>query len=405
MAGTIVLLMTLFIASVILGRVVLQRTEQQTQTDAVAMAAISIAMNEGLERACQHGGHEALRYLAAHNNGNNPIQVNCRTIQQQNGEGGFLRRYDVEITGGLQSGGLPGFPNGDVRTRASSLVNENEFGEQGDFRFPKLVLVLDYSGSMAAGFGGSSRIEALRRAVVDLLDLRLRVEYGLVMFNSGVITEVGIDGDPVQNDIRQAIRRAAGGGTNYVHPMDAARRMLTRTQNSGYHILFISDGYPNEGPGPGLGAARRAWDEDVTIFTLFIGDDSRDAQRILANMSGKPNNPGDPDYAFKANNQNELRETFRNIIAEVLCTVGPLTPQPPASLRPNQVHALLRTPFGDEDRLLFTPNLAGADADGIAAYQYLRDDNRIRLNQTACNRVLDNGERLVVRYGIPKLVQ
>jgi hypothetical protein len=246
--------------------------------------------------------------------------------------------------------------------------------------------------------GGRTRIQALRAAVTALLDAHLRVEYGLVMFNNAVIRSLPIDFDAQQQDIRDAIGRPEGGGTNYENPMRAAINLLQARPNHGYYILFISDGEPNEGPGPGVALSDSARAQDITVFTLGVGADSNFG--TLRRMAGPPGHPGDANYAYHAGNDAQLQQTFRQIVSSILCTVGPLQPAPGAG---DTVYAFLHEAGGGERPLPVSNDLDhDHNRDG---FQYVRADNKIRLTERTCDDVIDRGGSIVTRFGSPRLIQ
>lgn len=397
MAGIYMVVLMMFLwGTIIIGQMALRKDEHQAQADAWAIGAAAVAMREGVDAVCNHNGLQRL----VEGNSTARTQWNCPApefIEQPDGSQQVVyrptMRSEMESTFFGEQMRLP------LATQAASTFTQVEF-DTVDQRFPKLVLVLDYSGSMEQNFGNGSRIQAQRRAVVDLLDMRLRVEYGLVMFSSDVIRTVAIDRDERQQDIRNAIRRDPGGSTNYSAPIRSATNLLTAQENTGYFILFMTDGYPNAGGGPagGIEAADRARAQDVTVFTLNVGgiDAARD---LLIRMAGPPGHPNARNHAFEANNAEELRRTFRRIVSSIICTIGPLAPVPAAD---DEVFVFLRD-NGRERPLRVTPDLdANADRYGFV---YSREENKVRLTQRTCDEVIDNGADIVTRFGSPRLVQ
>ncbi len=389
-AEWIIILVMLLVAGYAIARLAVQRDEHQAQADAYAVGAAQVAMRDGIDAVCNHPG---LRQLVAANSQTRAV-VDCpRPIERVMPDGSKVITYQSNVRGTMETGFFGEDMAWNLRTTASSSFQQIEFDE-AERRYPKFVLVLDYSGSM-----GGEKIRALRSAVTGLLDAQLRVEYGLVMFNSDVIRTIGVDFDNRQEDIRNAIRRNEGGGTNFVSPMRAAIDLLTREENTGYYILFISDGQPNEGRQPGIDQSDRARARDITVFTLAIGGDADGA--TLQRMAGPPGAPGDRRYYYPARDANDLQRTFREIVASILCTVGPLRPQPAAN---QEVHAFLRPRGGGGEQRLPVTNDLDRDA-GRLGYQYVRAENKIRLTERTCDQVIDNGAEVVARFGSPKLVQ
>ncbi len=401
-----ILLMLFLFASVFLGMNITQREEQQASADALAIAATTIAAREGVDAVCNHPAMQALvrsnmaKYDQWDGNAACP-----QVIRQDLGDGRYRLGFEAEVSG------RPGSPFGQqfedqdailLRQGGTAEIDENQFNEIEERR-PKLVLVLDYSGSMGAGFGNGTRMDSLRSAVSGLISQRLRAEYGLVMFNSGVVNAINIDADDQQRDILDAINsRGPGGGTEYGGPIARAADMLVRTENTGWYILFVTDGQPNNGAGPSLRAADQAKDRDIGIFTLFIGSGGG-PRNLLIDMSGTRDDPGGPGndrYFFQAGNDAQLQQTFRQIVSSILCSIGPLNPVPDPDFGELNVFMVERD--GDEVPLTRTPNL-GDNANALA-YNYIRDENKIRLTQRVCDEVLDNGATITARFGSPLLV-
>lgn len=397
-------LMMFMLAAVILGLNIAQREEQQASADAMALAATTIAMRDGVDAVCNHPAMQALvrgnmaRFDEWDGNAACP-----QVVRRDLGDGHFRLGFASNVSGRTRNPFGRTFEdegNEQYRQDATAEIEENQFTEIEERR-PKLVLVLDYSGSMSLDFGGGrSRMDALRDAIVGLIAQRLRVEYGLVMFTTGVVNRVPIDADDRQIDILDAIHdRGPGGGTKYGDAIGLATSMLTNTEDTGWYILHVTDGYPNDGAGPSLRAADAARARDVGIFTLNVGGGN--AQRdLLIQMAGTRDDRGNPDYYFAAGNDAQLQATFRQIVSSILCSIGPLNPVP--DLDRGELNVFMVERDGDELPLTRTPNL-GDNANALA-YNYIRDENKIRLTQRVCDEVLDNGASITARYGSPVLV-
>lgn len=271
---------------------------------------------------------------------------------------------------------------------------------------PKLVLVLDYSGSMDSGFGGRSRIQALKESINVLLDRDYHIDYGAVLFSSGIITTVPIGRNSVAA-VRNAVNgHNAGGMTNYQAALDTARGLFMNQPNQGYYVLFATDGQPTAGNGDGHHQADLLWDLDVTIYTLNIG--AQDAfQDLLEDLSGTPAVRHDPNYSIPVQNAAAMRATFDNILAGVLCVSDLDVPreqfespdrifvaieeggrETPCPMLPyNQFVTPAQHPF-DFDRAPYATYEANQGQNG-----------RIRLNINACEHILNgNGAQMLLRY-------
>jgi hypothetical protein len=138
----------------------------------------------------------------------------------------------------------------------------------------------------------------------------------------------------------------------------------------------------------------------ITTFTLNIGGVAVAAD-TLKDMSGNQANPGNEDYYFEARNGQQLLETFDAIIANLLCSVGPLAG--PLD-RPELLRAFLRDPAGVETPMANRPNLADEAVARSMAYNYDPVERKVRLSKAACDEVTDNGQQVILRYGQTNLV-
>lgn len=382
-----------------------QRDEAQNQADAISIAAMEIARTQGVDAVCRH---PVIQEMMRQNGNQAGRMDDCgRFVEVANGDGTTSLRFVVGTSTVMDTGNEPllremmGGERFTLRSRATAGVTQEAF-DDAERRLPKFVMVLDYSGSMGVDFGGRSRLSALVRAVNGMLDLGLRIEYGVVMFSSNVLDRVNV-GPGNENRIRNVISsRGPGGSTNYQAGLDAARDMLVRADNTGYYVLFISDGAPTAGGDP-LNAADRVRASDITIFTMNIGGGRQQAD-LLKDMGGTmdPAEYGNPDYYFSAVNEREMLDTFQAIVANILCAVGPLQGD---DLRPEDVHALLRDAAGQEIPLVRAPNLAAPGVRNTLAYNFDPAERKVRLTEAACDRVIDDGADIIVRYGQLNLVQ
>lgn len=237
--GTIGLGLALWLlASVLLGLRIVQRDEQQAAADAIAVAATTIALREGSAAVCDHPAMQRLleNNIIKHEEweGEAPCPEMERIAEGEDGAGRL--RYRSSVRGRVSNPyerTFDEYGGDDVEHHGTAQIREQEF-EEVEERRPKLMLVLDYSGSMSIEFGGGSRTDSLRRAVTQLLDQELRVEYGLVMFTDRIVNTIPIDDDPRQRDIVNAINdRGPGGGTKYGGPIGRATNMLRATEDTG----------------------------------------------------------------------------------------------------------------------------------------------------------------------------
>jgi Mg-chelatase subunit ChlD len=260
-----VALAILAIFTLYVGRWLNQQEESGNQADALSLAAMEIARNEGISNIRQLCAHPAMQRLLHDLNGNRTAQFrgDCgRFVEIRNPDGTITLHFQVNTQSELEVGPLAErYVRGQVfplQATAKAAITQENFDEAERRRY-KLVLVLDFSGSMNEPFSGSSRISALRQAVNGLLDRNFEIDYGMVSFSSNVITSVAIGPNSTQR-IRDEIRRGAGGGTNYGDALNATQGLFNAVDDFGENVLFISDGAPNPGTPDPLPIVMRMWD-------------------------------------------------------------------------------------------------------------------------------------------------
>ncbi len=416
MAELALVLFFMMVASIRLGSMALQKEEHQNQADAISLAANLIAMREGVDEVCNHPALTAL----ANGNRRSRISERVTTCPQprrvEMPDGTTRLTYPIAASDEVNhsfSNVMP-LDNEQMRLQSTGSASLSEFNtDTVELRLPKLVLVLDYSGSMRADFSRTTRIKSLRKAVHSLLDLDLRAEYGAVLFSTDVKATVAISPDSSDEIGRVVDRNQHGGLTNYGAAISSATSMLTQTEDTGWYILFVTDGLPEDNDGYGHGcpaeqrgrsAATAAKNNGIGIFSLFIGADEY-AINLLKDMSGTRSQSGNDGYVFSVTSDSELQNRFRAIIASILCTIGPLTPEPPPNTTTDDIYVYLNTADGQEIKMesLLQSQLSGA-ADRYA-FSYAADENKVRLTQSACDEVLEHGAHLSVRYGPLQLAQ
>ena len=410
-----VALLVLVLGGVIVGMVAVTKFERQAQADALATTAARIAFEEGLDEVCDHPALGAVVIGNSQTAANTPCPFNQLVVKP---DGRTVRRFVSDVDSRYQSPFRIVPVDTDVVATAQADIPET-VSDDLELSYPKLVLVLDYSGSMGLDYGGGqTRIQVLRQAVEALISARYRIQYGLVTFNESVRQVVDIEEElrvadellPAEEDILNVIGDGVGGFTNYASPLRQASNMLQRVDPTGYYVLFITDGVHNRGGDPEAAAAdvrEGLTDEDtddVGIFTLFIGDNP-DVERYLEGLGGTANNPGDPAYSFSAADPDELLNVFDAIIGSIVCRFGPLGADP--GMTSNDMKVWTRAGNGVETEVLFT-NFEGnrpADFEDSPYFEYLPGEDKIRMNQAACDRVIEADEELVLRFGRVSLVQ
>lgn len=179
---------------------------------------------------------------------------------------------------------------------------------------PKLVLVLDTSGSMSAEMaeGDTSRAEALRAGVEVLLRNDDAVDFGLVLFDHRIRQVV-----PIARNNRGAImaalgRASPGAGTCY-DALGTADELLRGEPDTGRYVLFATDGAANPGCSDGRREAAALRAAGATIFTVSLGAGGPflDHIRSLAGHTGLKTPAA---YTFEPKTGFELRQIFASVI-------------------------------------------------------------------------------------------
>ncbi len=387
----IMVIAMVFSASFLIGRTIVRRNELQTAADAMARASAITAQLEGSGEA--RNVNELLPLVARNVQGTLSRAPSLVVASNPAGtELGVSVRLDSKVfspastmTGDLSN--LDTFATSNVAVRQSVLNSVTR-------NIPKMVLVLDYSGSMGSGFGGGhSRIEALRASVRALLNLGLEVHWGLVIFGNGIHDTVGIS-DHSEGAIRSALGQSADGScTATGDGLREAGRMLRATGRKGRYILLVSDGYPNCGSDWTSQADALRTNDDVSIYTLEIKSAGSGLEAVMKRLAGPKGDPdgNDADYFYSAANEATLVNTFQTVVANILCQAGPLEPRPTVG------------PGGSVHLYAFLRDRAtGAETRIPVSYEPASGMVKIT-NPVHCDAILDRTHELVLRYDRPVL--
>lgn len=396
MVAGIVLVAVLAMGAISIGRITATRSDAQSAADSAALAAAQMIRDRGLPfTASARAAAESL----AQRNSQLPIAFQWNITQSPTAVNVQVRTAIVlNLPTLVFSGGST-----TVEARSSASVAQTRF-DDAERRLPKLVMALDYSGSMTLPFsgGGSRAIDVLENSVAALLATDLMIDYGAAFYSSSVFRTVGIsDGAP--NQIVNIMNSYdAGGATNTAAAINSSRTLVTPGENTGRYILLVSDGEPccaSNSFSAARNAANAAWNNDVTIFTLEIRRSGSSAalSQFMTDVAGSPSSRRDPNYHFVATSAADLVTKFQDIVASIVCKVGPLSPAP---ADPSLVRVYLSS-GGAERSVPVSGNLA-ADKD-LERFQYETSDRTIRLTERACDAVIDNGDQIVVRFDKPGL--
>ncbi len=372
--------------------------ELQTAADSVAMSAALVLQNNGLDTAQKLDTHgPALR-------GNTRMNPQTSLVFQQDLDNGYTNisvalntKVDPAMGAIQYVGPLP------IQARAVARVREHHLDDVTEI-IPRMVLVLDFSGSMSTrdGGGGLNRLQVLRDAVFMMMNMGLNIEYGMVQYSSDVSGTVGIS-PASENAIKQAmISLGAGGSTNTGAGLIRGGQLYAGTEDEGRHILLVTDGYPCCDSNSDIMAInaglnlRQNSDISIYVLDIFAHTGFHSSRRIAG---PKNSNHPDPSYYFQARNSAELMHRLRSVITSMICSAGPLDPAPqtesvplvipPRASATHRVFAFIRSPSGQEwpAEAVYEPStrmLKLTDAD-------------------SCDRILDQNHILVVRYDMPTL--
>ncbi|MCL2709659.1 MAG: VWA domain-containing protein [Planctomycetaceae bacterium] len=185
--------------------------------------------------------------------------------------GGFI------MLGGAQSFGLGGYyktPIEDVLPVRSDFEKERETPSLA------ICLVIDRSGSM-----GGQPIEMAKdaaKSAVELLSPRDFVAVVAFDHESYVVT-------PMQSAASTGIIKSAistieaGGGTEFMKPLADAHDQLRRVAAKLKHVIFLTDGYPNE-RGDFESIIRQMVNDQITFSTVGVGGADYDLLKTLAEV-------------------------------------------------------------------------------------------------------------------------
>src|SRR5919201_5815347 len=185
-----------------------------------------------------------------------------------------------------------------------------------------ISLVIDTSGSMSeAGFGGSTKIDAVKRVVNDFLGGLKNDRVGIVIF-SGEAIVLGpptLDYVASQKLVAPIDTGTLAGGTAIGTGLATGINMLRDSSARSKVVILLTDGENNSGDITPLDAANMAKLLDVRVYTIgavtasagadkdVTADDTVDAQvmRKIAEDTG--------GHYYSVSDENSLAEVYREI--------------------------------------------------------------------------------------------
>ena len=218
----------------------------------------------------------------------------------------------------------------DARPRPAAgecITEEADAGPADPADPPKLVLALDYSGSMTADFDGvQTRAEVVQATLLGLLDLGLPIQWGLVIYSSGVRETVAVASDN-ELALEEAMGRRGPGGATRTHlALESAGALLRATGPERRHLLLVSDGYPNGGD-PVPVSDRLRLQDNVSILALEVRSVGAldGLQAVMTRMAGAGGDPDgdDPRFYASAGDPGALQAALDEVTNAVLCGPRP----------------------------------------------------------------------------------
>jgi Ca-activated chloride channel family protein len=183
------------------------------------------------------------------------------------------------------------------------------------------VLVLDTSGSMAErGFGGSTKIEAVKRVVNDFLGGLKNDRVGIVVFSGEafVLGPPTLDYAASQKLVAPIETGTLAGGTAIGTGLATGINVLRDSKAKSKVVILLTDGENNSGDITPLDAANMAKLLDVRVYTIGaisltatavkdVSSDTVDEQlmRKIAEDTG--------GHYYRVSDENSLAEVYREI--------------------------------------------------------------------------------------------
>jgi hypothetical protein len=432
-AGVCVVVGVLGIGGAFIGRMVTTRNEAQNAADSAALAASTIIRQLGFPfDDAKRGKAEEI----ARQNSRLPVTFAWGVQESEDHD-----RVSFAVTASIAMD-APRFlyANGTkvVSARAVGGLGQQRL-TQANRKFPRFILVLDFSGSMVYDLNGGlshpNSIDILKSSVNGMLDLHAKIKYGLVIFSTTVMKVIPLDpgtssGEPTpgyDDQIRQAVNSTQlGNMTSTWLGLDRARAMHDAVPgNEARHVLLVSDGQPHvngnvpQGISKSQASAQGLWADQVTIWTLQIQNlpsnqtaAIQQLEAFMRSISGPPDAHPDGTYYRQGHSGTELADQFKKIAALIACEMGPLEPAPPD---PNNVNIFLSAGLGDEEALddarkqgaTTVSNLSDPDlpyANGRFFF-YKAETGMLYVTESVCKDIIDGGRGVVIRFQPPKLYE
>jgi hypothetical protein len=443
MAGAMLTLAVIGIVALTLMRIVLAKQETQRVADSACLAAATIIKTQGLP--LQDKEDEARNVAYANHPGMHfDILFPEPTVTRDQVALTCQAATTVQVPALIWAGG-----QFQVTASASASVAQTTL-DDATKKYPRLVLVLDYSGSMLSPLWkqrsdphAPSSVDILMQEVDKLLAKNYNIKLGLVIFASEVLDSVAIalnNTQKVSSEVHKPLDCPAGddgGGcsTNSSSALNKAHKLFGPWDyDEERYVLFISDGAPNLGggiPQAEKEAQGLFQDAHANIITLQLinYDPNADStlQTFMQTISGSPDHNPDPCYYFNADSQDSLNAVLQAIGNAIACPLKLDQALPPNTA----VHVFLSNGGGEEalGDASQIPLCSGApscgqtvgskfatlpgdlaDETNCTYYQgdyflYYAPKQSIYVTPNVCDRILNDHSTMIVRTARPVLTQ
>lgn len=228
-----------------------------------------------------------------------------------------------------------------------------------------LMLAVDLSGSMETtdmtdpDGGRISRLETVKQVLDDFIDRREADRIGIVVFGTQafVQTPFTTDHDLLHTLLDQVQPRMAGPQTMIGDAIGTAVKAFENSTARDKVAILLTDGNDTDSKVPPKKAAEIAADDDVTIYTVAVGDPTTvgEAQMDMETLDTIASTTG--GSAFRADDRDQLEEIYRQIDA--------LTPEQIDSISYRPTRPLFHWPVGGALLLILTYHLGLSLYDGF----------------------------------------
>ncbi|MDE7254139.1 MAG: VWA domain-containing protein [Acetatifactor sp.] len=211
---------------------------------------------------------------------------------------GFLDNLDTYVKdygcGFICCGGEDSFALGGYRDSVLETVLPVDMELRGVDEMPSMamVMVIDHSGSMLSGSGGSSGISnldiAIKAATVAVDNLKDSDYVGVLTFDDKYDWQVNIQQIEDREAIKNAIKAIAdGGGTTIKPALQEACDALAECEASVKHVVLLTDGMGETTDYRDVISAYK--NNGITLSTVAVGtgSDTQLLERLAKNCGGR----------------------------------------------------------------------------------------------------------------------